>query len=166
MFFFCGWLLWRYREKLNQFTRHWVLSLLIGNFLVLPVMLGLIDDMLKALQGLKSLPGAGQHAATCFSSALYTWLMIAGLMGAFRHWFHRERRWVRYLADASYWCYLWHLTPIVALQILLASSPLPGVLKFLIIIGTSMAILLASYEWCVRYTLIGAMLNGRKYRSK
>ena len=29
-----------------------------------------------------------------------------------------------------------------------------------------MAVLLASYEWCVRYTFIGAILNGRKYRAK
>ena len=30
----------------------------------------------------------------------------------------------------------------------------------------TMAFLLASYEWCVRYTFIGAILNGRKYRNR
>jgi glucan biosynthesis protein C len=85
-------------------------------------------------------------------------------MGAFRHFLSAERRWARYLADASYWCYLWHLVSIVALQLALERAPLPGPLKFLIVIGGSMTVLLASYEWCVRYTTIGAMLNGRKYR--
>jgi hypothetical protein len=49
-------------------------------------------------------------------------------------------------------------------EILLAHSPLPGVVQFVIIVGASHVVLLISHEWRVRYTLIGAMLNGRKAR--
>ena len=35
------------------------------------------------------------------------------------------------------------------------------------LVGTAtMAVLLLSYEWCVRYTFIGAILNGRKTRAR
>jgi len=37
-------------------------------------------------------------------------------------------------------------------------------LKFAIIIGVSMALLLTSYQWGVRYTAIGRLLNGRRMR--
>jgi hypothetical protein len=73
---------------------------------------------------------------------------------------------VRYLADASYWCYLASITPIVLLQFWVKDWPMAGVLKFGLVAVLTMTILLASYEWCVRYTFIGAILNGRKYRKR
>ncbi|MCE9531138.1 MAG: acyltransferase family protein [Planctomycetes bacterium] len=164
LFFVLGWILWRHRELLLDFTRYWGLSLLIGNLFVLPTMLYLIFGAIDGLQGRGELPGPAYKLATCYVASLYTWQMVGGLIGAFHRYFNAERAWIRYLSDASYWCYLWHLVPIVALQILLAHSPLPGMVKYAIIIGVTLAILLVSYEWCVRYTWIGAILNGRKCR--
>ncbi len=37
-------------------------------------------------------------------------------------------------------------------------------MKFALVTVATMVALLASYEWCVRYTFLGAILNGRKYR--
>ena len=164
LFFVAGWLLWTHRESLPNFTRRWALSLVAANALVMPALLLLVISAVEGLQGKAERPGIEHRIATCYLSALYSWLMIGGLMGAFRRYFDRERPWIRYLADASYWCYLWHLTPIIALQMLLAETPLPGIVKFSIVAGGSLAILIASYEWGVRYTLIGALLNGRKHR--
>ena len=163
-FFGFGWLLWTQRELLPTFTRRWQGSLLAANLLVLPGLLKLVFDAVDGLRGEAPTPGFGHHLATCYLTGVYTWLMIGGLMGAFQHFFSKERQWVRYLADASYWCYIWHITLIVPMQIVLAHAPLPGLIKFGIIIGVSMTILLITYEWCVRYTFIGAILNGRKVR--
>jgi peptidoglycan/LPS O-acetylase OafA/YrhL len=163
-FFTFGWLLWGQRDLLSVFTKCWGYSLLLGNLIVLPAALALFFAAIDGIQGKAELPGIGHQMAVCYLTSLYTWLMIGGLMGAFRYYFNRERKWVRYLADASFWCYLWHLTIIVPMQIALAHVPLPGLIKFALIIGVAMALLLATYEWCVRYTFIGAMLNGRKVR--
>jgi peptidoglycan/LPS O-acetylase OafA/YrhL len=92
--------------------------------------------------------------------------MVVGLWGAFLHWFARERAWMRYMADASYWCYLASITPIVILQFWVKDWPLPGLVKWFLVTVATMAILLASYEWLVRYTFVGAILNGRKYRTR
>ncbi len=166
LFFLFGWVLWRQRDRLGDFSQRWQGSLLLGTFAILPAMLYVVFKFIDAHLGKAPLPGDAHHLAACYLAALYTWLMVGGLIGAFRHYFANERRWVRYLADASYWCYLWHLTLIVGLQILLASSPLPGIIKFAVILLITFAILLATYEWCVRYTLIGAILNGRKVRCR
>lgn len=163
LFFLVGWQLWRHRDRLGDFTRRWPAALL-GAAVIVPVYLKLAFMVLEGKQGKAPAPGPGAELALALLSALFAWLMVGGLTGAFRHYFSAERPWVRYLADASYWCYLWHLTPIVALQIALEHAPLPGPVKFAVVIGVSMAILLATYEWCVRYTFVGAILNGRKHR--
>jgi peptidoglycan/LPS O-acetylase OafA/YrhL len=164
LFFLSGWMLWRHRDLLSSFTRHWGLFLLLGNLMIAPIFLLGAKAAAEARLGSGEMPGPIEGVVTCYVSALYTWMMVIGLMGAFQRFFDGHRAWVRYLADASYWCYLWHLTPIVALQLALERVPLFGPLKFLIIVGVSMTILLATYEWCVRYTFIGAVLNGRKHR--
>jgi hypothetical protein len=38
--------------------------------------------------------------------------------------------------------------------------PLPGGVKFLLVLGGVIAVLLVSYQWCVRPTIIGRILNG------
>jgi len=164
LFFLFGWLLWRQRDLLPAFTRRWGWSLAVANLMVLPVFLSLVFEALAAM--LKRGPSLSNPAemALCLTGAWYTWLMAGGLLGLFGYCFQRERRWVRYLADASYWCYLWHLTPIIALQIALQDAALPGLVKFAIIVGVSLAVLLTSYQWGVRYTSIGRLLNGRRSR--
>lgn len=52
-----------------------------------------------------------------------------------------------------------------ALQFWVARLELPAALKAVIVIGTATALLLASYESVVRYTRLGAMLNGPRSRA-
>ena len=164
LFFAVGWLLWHDRDLLPTIGRRWPWGLALGNLVVLPVFLILMFARLDVMQQKSPPLGVGPTALLCFSAALFTWLMLIGLIGMFQTCFTRERHWVRWAADASYWCYLWHMVPIIALQILLEQSPLPGLLKFAIIIGVSLALLLTSYQWGVRYTAIGRLLNGRRAR--
>ena len=96
--------------------------------------------------------------------ALYSWCMTFAVTGLFLRIADGQRAWVRYLADASYWWYLWHLPIVMALQIWIATWPLNGWLKLLMILSITMAILWPSYHWLVRYTLIGRVLNGARQR--
>ena len=57
-----------------------------------------------------------------------------------------------------------HLPPIMLLQIWMADWPWPSVVKVLGICAVSTAALLVIYEYAVRYTWIGTMLNGKKIR--
>src|SRR5690606_32952687 len=49
-------------------------------------------------------------------------------------------------------------------QVWVGHWPLHWSLKFPLVLGTSLALLLASYHWLVRPTLIGQLLNGRRHR--
>jgi peptidoglycan/LPS O-acetylase OafA/YrhL len=163
VFFVFGWLLYRQRDLVPAFGRGWKLNLALANILVLPAALGLTLAGVEAEKA--GAPGPPAWRAGAFAAqSLYTWLMIVGLWGAFLHYFARPSARARYLADASYWCYLASITPTVAFQFLVKDWPLPGLVKWALVTAATMAVLLTSYEWCVRYTFIGTILNGRKYR--
>ena len=115
-------------------------------------------------------PKAGQpnflalKLAGLVGAAAYAWLMTFAVTGWFLRFTGHHQPWMRYLADASYWCYLIHLPLVVWLQVLVAKWPVNGWLKFTGINLVAMILLLLTYEWFVRYTFIGTVLNGRRER--
>ena len=105
-----------------------------------------------------------RRALSATGQALFCWLMVLGSVGLCRKLLSGRRRWVRYLSDSSYWLYLAHLPLVLVGQRLLLPLPIPGIAKFFLLLIGSTAILLASYEWCVRYTFVGRALNGPRTR--
>lgn len=49
---------------------------------------------------------------------------------------------------------------VMVAQLLVRQWPLPAEVKFLLILALVTPLLLASYRWCVRSTVIGSLLNG------
>ena len=72
----------------------------------------------------------------------------------------------RYVADSSYWIYLAHLPIVAAFQVLVGHLPWHWSVKFPLILVSSFAVLFASYHLLVRFTFIGAILNGRRYQRR
>ena len=95
----------------------------------------------------------------------FAWMTCFGLMGLFRLIASRERPWVRYLSDASYWLYLWHLPLLVVFFKLSQGWPINLHLRFGLLCVAATAALLAAYHLGVRYTPVGTMLNGRRLRT-
>jgi peptidoglycan/LPS O-acetylase OafA/YrhL len=162
-FFGFGWMLFRHRTLVPTFGRAWGLHLALANVIVLPVMLGLLSTGVENVRN--GADALGWQLGVFAASVLYTWLMITGLWGAFLRFFAGESARVRYLADSSYWCYLASITPIIVLQFVVRDWKISWPIKFALVTVGTMAVLLASYEWFVRYTFIGAILNGWKYRT-
>jgi peptidoglycan/LPS O-acetylase OafA/YrhL len=104
------------------------------------------------------------HPLSAFLQVLYVWLMCFGLMGAFRSIYSTESKTMRYISDSSYWLYLAHLPLIMVAQAAVSSWQLPAIVKFLLICTVTTSLLLASYQWFVRYTPIGTLLNGPRRR--
>jgi glucan biosynthesis protein C len=165
LFFAFGWALYRHRDLAPAFGAGWRAHLLVAHLLVLPLALLALGGWVETgktnpeVQPLFRLAGFAAQAA-------YTWLLVAGLWGAFQHYFARPRAWVRYLADSAYWCYLVSITPVVVLQFAVKDWPLPGPLKWALVSAAALGLLLLSYEYLVRYTLVGALLNGPKQRPR
>ena len=141
-------------QRRIQISRWWTLALLPA--LTVAFWGGL--DLLFEARGGWAKPGAA------LLQAAFAWLMCFGLMGLFRLTAARERAWVRYLSDASYWLYLWHLALIVIGFELIAGWQIGSHLKFVLLNVSVTALLLVVYQFGVRYTPIGTMLNGRRKR--
>ncbi|MDG1984551.1 MAG: acyltransferase family protein [Planctomycetota bacterium] len=94
--------------------------------------------------------------------ATFAWTMTLGLIGLSAKLFHRERAWVRYLSDASYWIYLAHLPLVFLLQGAVARWELPAWQKLGFMVTACLAALLLTYALLIRPTPIGWMLNGRR----
>lgn len=107
---------------------------------------------------------AARRWVSCLLQVLYAWLMTLGLLGLFESLLAKDRPWVRYVSDSSYWLYLVHLPLIIVGQALLLRTSLPPMAEFILLTVTTTAMLLVSYHFAVRYTAIGVMLNGKRAR--
>ena len=90
------------------------------------------------------------------------WFMAYGLIGLFLRYMDRpSRRW-RYVADASHWIYIVHVPFVMLLPLLLASVPLPAILKLALVSVTAIGLILLTCKYFVRPTFIGKQLNGHR----
>ena len=104
------------------------------------------------------------RAGSLFFQSAYAWMMTLCLMGLFRAVLREGNAHVRYLSDASYWLYLMHLPLIIALQGVAQDWPLPSIVKLALLVAVTGGLLLLIYQWGVRYTPIGTLLNGKRAR--
>ncbi len=158
-FFGFGALMCCARGASARLGRFWYVMLPLA-FVVLPF--GLMFGY-QAQRAAEIVPDeAARRWVSCFIQALYACLMTFGLLGLFESLFAKDRPWVRYLSDSSYWLYLVHLPLIVVGQALLLRTDLPPLAEFILLMVTATAVLLVSYQLLVRNTPIGVLLNGRR----
>jgi glucans biosynthesis protein C len=108
----------------------------------------------------------GRRALYAMAYMTGVWCWVFALVGAAIRFMSDQRPATRYLADASYWIYLMHMAPILFFVTLLRPYHWPWSVDLVIIVGGSMPILLVSYHYLVRFTWVGAILNGRRHPKK
>ena len=152
----------------QRLGRGWWLSLPLALLVFLPYGLFLSGARETLPQWLYRPESVGDERQlwSMVTQVLYGWLMCLGLVGLFRALLRRERSWIRYLSDSSYWLYIAHLPILIWMQGEVAGWELPAIWKALAICSATTLLLLISYEWGVRYTPIGSLLNGRKHRAE
>jgi peptidoglycan/LPS O-acetylase OafA/YrhL len=104
------------------------------------------------------------HGTALLVYALATWTSLLALVGLATRYLNRPNPHLRYFADASYWIYLSHMPLMVPVLALLAATSLTLSLQFTIVTAAALALSLLTYALCVRYTVIGRVLNGPRRR--
>ncbi len=97
-------------------------------------------------------------------AAIQVSLMIVGCIGFFLRHFNKDSRFWRYVSDASYWVYLTHLFFVALLQLLFLNSGVPGEARFSLVIFITLLATFLSYHYFVRFTFIGSLLHGKRYK--
>jgi glucan biosynthesis protein C len=152
-----GWLLQRQTGLLSAIEKLWPLYLAAA---VTLTGLGLWQVGIAPTNA-TDLPGLNRplYAAT-YTLAAWTWTFA--FIGMALRFLSGFSAWRRYLADASYWLYIVHLPLVIFLQGAVAKHPWPAELKYLLILAIAFPLMLGSYHLMVRYTWLGAILNGRR----
>jgi hypothetical protein len=154
-----GWLLHRQADLLPRLGKYWRIYLVFA---------------LAGTAGCLAITGLAPHfqpieagprtlvAAACYAMAEWSWCLA--FIGAALVFCVGESPTRRYIADASYWIYLVHLPIVMALQVAVAKLPLHWAVKYPLILAIAFAFMLSTYQFLVRYSFIGAVLNGRRQR--
>ena len=157
IFFGFGILYFEARDEECRHGRHWWITLPLALVILLPlIMSGWMPTVMS---------GSVLLAASALLQVCYAWLMSAGCMGFFHQFLRTPRSWIRYMSDSSYWLYIAHMPLLFWIQGSTRTAPVSPFIKFFAVCTVATLLLLLSYETLVRYTWIGAILNGRKYRS-
>ncbi len=164
IFFGYGALYFDARDDEGKVGSGWWLSLPISLLILFP--LGSQLTVGEFGFGADAIPEQWQRPLSVLLQVSYAWLMTFGCMGLFRRFMSQESPTMRYLSDSSYWLYLAHLPLVMLAHGFLAQVEIPALAKFTIITVGLSGLLLLSYEYLVRYTFIGTMLNGPRYRPK
>jgi glucan biosynthesis protein C len=152
VFFVFGWLLFNHEGLINSFSKKtW--PCLVGGLWLSVVYSGLV---------LYPSWGAG-HVVQIAVASMATWLLVFGVTGLFIRYAGKPSTAARYFADASYWVYLVHLPLTLFLPGFFIGIDIPGIVKFLLVVIITLCISLVTYHYFVRSTIIGKVLNGRRY---
>lgn len=163
VFFFAGALYFACDDENGKLGRFWWVTLPIALLVVYPLGMALSLNPDSAWIA-RWIPSNGTRLLAVMMQALYSWLMIIGLIGLFRKICSRENKIVRYISDSSYWLYIAHLPLIFLAQHFVKPLDLPAFAKFTIVYFGVTGILLISYDLMIRYTWIGSLLNGKRKR--
>lgn len=152
-----GWLLHRQQDLLQVFARRWVAHLAAAVALTFACLWLLGDTPITQT----AKPGP-KTTAFVVAYALAIWSWSFALLGFAVSFWSKESAVRRYFADASYWIYIVHLPLVVALQVAFATVKWPWFVEYPLILAIAFPIMLASYHALVRYSWLGAILNGRR----
>jgi glucan biosynthesis protein C len=131
-FFGLGWLFARQPDTITAFSRLTVARGLfaVGSFVMTMKLSSIQTDL-----GHPHYFAA--RVAFTLGYAVMMWTLVALTLGIFRKFCAQARPAIRYLADSSYWVYLFHLPVVVWLQVAVAEVPVNWALKLLFVSATT-----------------------------
>ena len=162
IFFFFGAIYFDVKDDTGKISMLWPIELVIGIVLYFCGVEAATGDF-RTFESFVSPEYYG--ILNNFIQVSYAWVMTFGFMGLFRVLFSGESKVMRYISDSSYWLYLMHLPLILFFQHSIREVDLPATIKLIIACTVTSGLLLLTYEYSVRYTPIGTLLNGKKVRS-
>ena len=162
LFFFFGALYFDCDDPDGRVGKWWWLALPVGLFIVFPFGLEFSTGAFGFRQDIFD-PAMARSAAVALQ-VIYAWMMTFGFIGLFRKLCTRENNTIRYLSDSSYWLYMAHVPLVIGAQLAVRDWPLASGIKYFLVFLSITGLLLLIYQFLVRYTWLGKLLNGPRVR--
>ncbi len=155
VYFMFGWFLYQHRDKLQSFTAGAWTQTIVATVLFLGYTFIVKSELVLSMSQIGMLTSVVQ--------GLSQWMFVFGITGLFIRYLDRRSARIRYIVDASYWVYLVHLPVAITASGLFANSGLSVWLKMPVVMLITTAIGFVTYDWFVRSSFLGRVLNGRRY---
>jgi glucan biosynthesis protein C len=110
--------------------------------------------------------GTPRYALVWCLKSLSSWCWMLAFVGLARQYLTRRTPFLQYANEAVLPFYILHQTVIVVLGYFVVQWAIPGLLKWAIILGGSLAIMMVLYEFLIRRFNVMRFLFGLKWRSK
>ena len=146
------------RIDLDAFRKHWRFYVMVGVSCA-------IARYFDSHHG-RTLPWSGngmRFEGYVITQALSCVSLTAGSLGLFLHSARDKSAGWRYLSDSSYWVYIVHLPLVLHLTWICLLFPIPLTAYPVAGLLLTLIVSYASYEFLVRTTWLGKLLNGRRY---
>ena len=150
IFFFWGAFYYDCDDTDAMVGKQWIITLPIALLVIFPVTL---------ILGLSPSSFQEEHLILLALKAMYAWLIVFSLMGISHELISRESKIWRYISAVAYWLYLVHLPLVLVAQDIVRTWNLPGTVKFGLVCFGVVGVLLLIYQFFLRYTFVGTMLN-------
>lgn len=151
-----GWLIQRQIQLLQVCERQWSVYLSIALVATLCCLyrVGVNPSFELGHQDVATLVYAAAYAV-----AVWSWTFA--LIGIGMKFCSEPKAWIRYLSDSSYWIYIIHMPVVMLAQAAMVRWELSWIVKFPLLLGVTLPLMLLSYHLLVRWTYIGWLLNGK-----
>ena len=90
-------------------------------------------------------------------------LLSYGIIGFFMNKCSEYNKYLKFIADSSYWIYLVHLPIVTLITFVMLPLNIFAEIKFILAIGLTSLFCLVSYKLFVRSTIVGLLLNGKTH---
>ncbi len=164
IFFFFGVLYYDCNDASGKLGKHWAVSSILALLVIFPI--GMTISLLRfALP----IPGFGLHLSemqyllAVAAQAAFTWVMIAVMIGLFRHVITQESKVLHYISDNSYWLFLFHPPLLIFIQSAIKTWMLPADIKYILTLIVMLGVMLLTYEILARYTPIEKLRDTCKH---
>jgi len=160
-FFVCylfGWLLYSDQSSIGYMAARSWRWLIVA---VVALIVSLAGFVLRGdAEGALWLP---MHMLLSIGTGFSTFAFICFFAGLFERYFAGHSEIGRYFSDSAYWVFLSHSAFLVAFAIPMAHLPWPAEVKFLIVSVATAICCWLTYDWWVRPTWVGKVLNGKRH---
>ncbi len=106
-----------------------------------------------------------ERLAMALLGAAFPWLFVLGCLGTLLRLVEGKGPVMRYLSESSFWIYLMHLPVVALLQVLFEPWRVSGLVKLPLVGLIALAFSLLTYEFSVRYSILGEWINGARKRT-
>mgnify|MGYP006077760757 CR=1 FL=1 len=159
MFFLSGMFLFKSKNILNQIKIHAKRNILIG------CIMGLLAIAPQPFFNHQNHIYYGLiEVFALISCNVSIYFLVFGFWGVFGNLNLKDSKAIRYLTDSSYWVYLSNMPIVMLIQIALMNVDISIYFKFIISFFGAFVLSMLSYEYLVRYSFIGGILNKKRNR--